>query len=135
MIARARPAPEATRVALAPAEANPLASLVDGVRSLFTGGAGQTAPPARPVMVAALPRQVDAPLPPPRPAGIGEPPMQLAAQGERALARSGAPPLPPTRAGLSVAQGADAAAPRLPRIIIGAQPILPQGFTAYAALR
>ena len=137
MIARARQAP-ATRMAFAPAEVNPLASLVDGVRSLFAGGADHTSAPQqpRPVMVAALPRQGAAPLPPRRPADIGEPPTQLAALGERAFTRAGAPPLPPTRAGFSVAQGADAIAPlRLPRLIIGAQPILPQGFTAYAALR
>ncbi|MDP2355850.1 MAG: hypothetical protein Q8M31_07275 [Beijerinckiaceae bacterium] len=136
MIARARQAPAATVVAsnAPPLQGTP-ASLVEGVRSLFGFGTSQpiaTMPPQRSVMTAALQpqdlRAITPPLPPARPDGLDE--GVLAENTQIALADA---PLPPRRPDASAED--DGAPIRLPRMILGAQPILPTFFTAYAPLR
>lgn len=136
MIARARQTPAATVVASnSPTAQGAPGSLVEGVKSLFGLGSPEptaTMPPQRSVMTAAVqPRDLRAftpPLPPARPDGLDE--TALASNVQMALA---AVPLPPRRPGASAAE--DGRAVRLPRMILGAQPILPTTFTAYAPLR
>lgn len=137
MIARAQQAPAATRVASAAPAAtgpDPVGALVSGVKSFFAnnlggGGATPTAVAQRPplpgpVLTASLqaPRalaELDAPLPPPRPSELdGAALVRVAARD----AEEGA-------------SATDAPRVRLPRMITGAQPILPPRFMAYAALR
>jgi hypothetical protein len=140
MIARARQAPSTTVVAAnAPTQgAAPVASLVDGVRSFFGVGGSQpeaTMAPQRPVMTATLQpsdlRAIDPPLPPARPASLDEPGENPAGNLQVARLDGPTPPRRPDR--VSAGDGR----PRifLPRMITGAQPILPPTFTAYAALR
>lgn len=141
MIARARQTPATTVVASnAPAQGVAVASLVDGVRSFFGAGGSQqpeaTLSPQRPVMTAALQpadlRAIEPPLPPARPAGlddVGE--EALAANVQIAQLDAPMPPRRPDR----VSAGDERQQFRLPRMITGAQPILPPTFTAYAALR
>ncbi len=136
MIARARQTPAATVVAsTAPTALGAPAALVEGVKSLFGLGSPEpvaTMPLQRPVMTAALQpqdfRAVAPPLPPARPDGLDE--GALAENTQIALANV---PLPPPRPGAGAAE--DERPVRLPRMILGAQPILPPTFTAYAPLR
>lgn len=134
MIARARQTPAMT-VAAASGDSqevsvNPAAALVGGVRSMLGLGSPEPAavmPAQRPALIAALP-VADAPLPPPRPRGVGD--DESGRDG--VLARSA--PEPPRRPDRLAARE-DAAPARPPRLMLGAQPILPSHFTAYAALR
>ncbi|MBX9760604.1 MAG: hypothetical protein K2Y29_17630 [Beijerinckiaceae bacterium] len=141
MIARARQAPATTVVASnAPTQgAAPVASLVDGVRSFFGAGGSQQPEaflaPQRSLMTASVQpgdlRSITPPLPPVRPAGLEEAEEALAGNVQMASAA----PLPPRRPD-RVRAGDDRPPPLvLPRMITGAQPILPTTFTAYAALR
>ena len=144
MIARARQTPATTVVASnAPPPSQgvtSVASLVDGVRSLLGAGGSQqpqaTFAPQRPMMTAALqPADLGAiqpPVPPARPAGLdqgGE--ESLAANVQVAFVDAPMPPRRPDR----VRSGEEPQRVALPRMITGAQPILPTTFTAYAALR
>lgn len=141
MIARARQVPATTVVAQAStgaaasqqADMNPVASIVGGVRSILgIGGAPEpvaSMAPPRATLIASL-SLGDAPSPPPRPRDVGE-----GASGEEAVLAQ-LPPEPPRRPDRAqVAARNDARTMRLPPLIIGAQPILPPQFTAYAALR
>ena len=144
MVARARQTP-VTTVAAAPgasgdsqeASVSPAASLVGGVRSMLGLGSPQPSavmPAQRPALVASLPI-ADAPPPPPRPRAVADD------EGGRdgVLARlAPEPPEPPRRPDRIAAREAareDVPSARLPRLMLGAQPILPTHFTAYAALR
>jgi hypothetical protein len=73
-------------------------------------------------------RAITPPLPPARPDGLEE--TTLVGSTLVALADA---PLPPRRPGVGAQE--DGRAIRLPRMILGAQPILPPTFTAYAPLR
>lgn len=136
MIARARQTPAATVVASnAPTGQGTPGSLVEGVKSLFGLGSPEpvaTMSPQRSVMTATLQpgdlRAITPPLPPARPHGLDE--MALPGNGQVALADA---PIPPRRPGASVEENGRVV--RLPRMIVGAQPILPTTFTAYAPLR
>jgi hypothetical protein len=136
MIARTRQTPAATVVASnAPSGQGTPGSLVEGVKSLFGLGSPEpiaTMPPQRSVMTATLQpqdlRAITPPLPPARPDGLEE--TTLAGSTLVALADA---PLPPRRPGVGAQE--DGRAIRLPRMILGAQPILPPTFTAYAPLR
>ncbi|MFN3892115.1 MAG: hypothetical protein ACK4MV_17090 [Beijerinckiaceae bacterium] len=138
MIARARQTPATTVVASnAPAEGDAgVGSIVSGVKTLLGFGAAQPAanlPPQRPVMTAALQpadlRALTPPLPPARPESLDA--EAIAGTTEAALADV---PMPPRRP--NGADALDGREPiRLPRMITGAQPILPASFTAYASLR
>ena len=136
MIARTRQTPAATVVASnAPSGQGTPGSLVEGVKSLFGLGSPEpiaTMPPQRSVMTATLQpqdlRAITPPLPPARPDGLEE--TTLAGNTLVALVDA---PLPPRRPGVGAQE--DGRAIRLPRMILGAQPILPPTFTAYAPLR
>ncbi len=136
MIARSRQTPAATVVASnAPPSQGAPGSLVDGVKSLFGLGSPEpvaTIAPPRAVMTAALLpqdlRAITPPLPPVRPEGLGE-----AVEPETTQVATAEAPLPPRRP--SVFASVDGQTIRLPRMILGAQPILPPTFTAYAPLR
>ena len=139
MVARARQTP-VTTVAAAPGapeqtDLSPAASLVGGVRSMLGLGSPQPSavmPAQRPALVASL-SIADAPPPPPRP---------RAAMGDDEGGRDGVlarlapePPRRPDRTAAREAAREDVASARLPRLMLGAQPILPTHFTAYAVLR
>ncbi len=137
MIARARQTPATTIVANnAPTGQGTPGSLVEGVKSLFGLGSPEpiaTMPPQRSIMTAALQQPQDLrattpPLPPSRPEGLDE--GVLAESTQIALAEA---PLPPRRP--SVTSKDNDRPLRLPPMILGAQPILPTSFTAYAPLR
>lgn len=131
MIARAPQTPAAVVAQAAPdAGGDPLSSLVGGVRSLFSPGGSApsaTMAPPRPALVAALP-VAEAPMPPPRP-------REAEGDAEPASVMGLSPPEPPRRPIRSsvVAEGLQVAF--VPRMMLGAAPILPAHFTAYAALR
>ncbi|MDB5571721.1 MAG: hypothetical protein JWN93_2904 [Hyphomicrobiales bacterium] len=137
MIARARARQVPTQVASANIGSNPLGSVLDGVKGFFGGSQQPTAvsPPqgfASPAITAAVsPMDVkapDVPLPPPRPADLVEDKPANVQVAANVPAR--------TASDATVARGFDAPRPiRLPRMIIGAAPILPPMFSAYAALR
>lgn len=145
-----------------PATGQPLfAGLVGKMLSVF--GIGGTESPAREGPAASrhpAPAQVllaSVPRPPPRPAEFAAPAYAMVARAEAALpdrtdtvpAREATSkpalakateaadgPLPPHRpaADAAPATGAQKPWPALPKIITGAQPILPPGFSAYADL-
>lgn len=136
MIARATQTPATTVVASnAPTGEPGVGSLVDGVKSFLGFGAQPTATmsPQRAVMTAALQpadfRSATPPLPPARPDGLDE--EALAGASQVALADV---PVPPRRPDAASADDEREAIP-LPRMITGAQPILPTTLTAYAQLR
>lgn len=134
MIARARQRAAETQLASAGAPGvNPVSSLVDGVKSLFSGGSQQptavmapTITPA-PILTASLAPELT-PLPPPRPAEFTTEAIAPEAETTAVARTEPDAPLPPTRT-------ASAAPPRLPAMIRGAVPILPPQFMAYASLR
>ena len=115
-----------------------LASLMDKMLSIFGADEGVRTAREHPAVLAP-----PAPTPAPGPALLTEiplPPVRPAAEP--------APEPPPERALVEAARAADVPPPRqadaarpagkfalaLPKIIAGAQPILPPGFTAYADL-
>jgi hypothetical protein len=138
MIARARQTPATTVVASNAATQGDVGvgSLVDGVKSLLGFGAPQpaaTMAAPRAVMTAALQpgdlRALTPPLPPARPQALDD----AALEGDTQIAMVEVP-VPPRRPdGVSAADERETI--RLPRMIIGSQPILPPKFTAYAQLR
>jgi len=119
-----------------------LAGLMDKMLSVFgTGGAAghdraavPSRPAAKPALAEVLPSEI--PLPPPRPVERTPTAGAIAVQAatEPALAEAAqAVPLParrPPEAAYSAVQRLARVA--LPKIITGAQPILPPGFSAYA---
>lgn len=140
MIARATQTP-ATTVAASNAPDGPgVGSLVDGVKSFLGFGAQQptaTMPEQRAVMTAALQpadlRSLVPPLPPARPGELGEAADEAALANGQQVALVDVP-VPPRRPDTARAQD-ERGAIQLPRMITGAQPILPTTFTAYAQLR
>ncbi len=147
MIARARVQPAPTQVASASVGANPLANMLDGVKTLFGAGQPPSAvmPPqgfATPYVTASITpadaRPVDVPLPPPRPAGLGPTGLadEASARVQIASNQAGSTSVPRTASDANAARALDAPRPlRLPPMIVGAAPILPPNFLAYAALR
>lgn len=149
MIARAQQTPARSVVASnAPAQSDiGLANVVEGVRSFLGFGdprqPSATIAPQPPVMTAALKpadlSAIDPPLPPARPREIGggsqadEGTGEVAAGQNVQMAMLDAPVPPRRRDHVSAADEPPAVA--LPRMIVGAQPILPTTFTAYARLR
>ncbi|MGI8569199.1 MAG: hypothetical protein ACR2KT_09130 [Methylocella sp.] len=132
-----------------------LAGLMDKMLSVFgageAAGALQRGPAPTPAPARIL--LAEAPLPPARPAELAQPgsvaatkaPAETRGQPAAApsrveAARSGNAPPPPLRATDAAPIAGKFAAehrptrPALPKIITGAQPILPPGFSAYAGL-
>ncbi len=131
MIARARQTPATSVVAGNAPPQSDAGALVAGVGRFLGFGAQQASgpnPAQRPVMTATLqatgPRSLAPPLPPARPAALDD--ESFAASVQIAQLDVPMPPRRPDNLGETI---------RLPRMITGAQPILPAGFTAYAQIR
>jgi hypothetical protein len=158
----ASPAAPPRTVAAEPGAQRPLlAGLMDKMLSVFGAGEATSMVRPRPILPTRLapePDQAkhsvaDIPLPPPRPAEFmqrptinvavqapAESPAQAAGKPKPARPEAAGKPLPPLPPADAAPSGVALAAARpitrraLPKIITGAQPILPPGFSAYAEL-
>jgi hypothetical protein len=128
--AKAKPAQSETKSAFA--------GMLTGIAALFGRApepAGDTAAKPGPKLVPSEFLKADQPLPPRRPddAELPAPPPPPAPA--TTVAKFEDVPLPPERPKTLLAYSAKLTLIPLPKVITGAQPILPAGFTAYAAIR